>query len=173
LLDAMAAVASETYTSVSAPIQFAAVRAFRGGIVFQRYLWHARRILSTLGNKCAEMLSETGVRLHNPEGAFYLFLDFSPLRDKLLESGIKNSLMLCDNLLKDTGVAVLPGDAFERPSKELTVRLAYVNFDGARALSASETIPLHEKLSDEFIQSKCGSTILATQKIVDWLENKR
>jgi aspartate aminotransferase len=48
LLDAMAAVASETYTSTSAPIQYAAVRAFQGGTEIERYLWNARRVLRAL-----------------------------------------------------------------------------------------------------------------------------
>ena len=73
LMEAMAAVASETYTSVSAPIQFAGVQAFRGSMAIERYLWNARRILSTLGQKCYRMLADAGVRVHPPEGAFYMF----------------------------------------------------------------------------------------------------
>jgi aspartate aminotransferase len=78
LLDAMAAVASETFTSVSAPIQYAAVQAFRGGREIEEYLSHARRILHLLGTSCAEILQEAGIRVHLPNGAFYLFIDFSP-----------------------------------------------------------------------------------------------
>ncbi len=68
LLDAMASVASETYTSVSAPIQYAAVHAFRGSVAIERYLWHARRVLSTLGKECHHILTEAGIRVHSPEG---------------------------------------------------------------------------------------------------------
>ena len=50
LMEAMAAVASETYTSVSTPIQYAAIRAFQDGITIERYLSHVRRILSALVN---------------------------------------------------------------------------------------------------------------------------
>ncbi len=170
LLDAMAAVASETYTSVSAPIQYAAVRAFRGGIRLERYLWHSRRILSTLGNICAKMLIEKGVRLHLPEGAFYLFLDFSPMKEMLSKRGIWNSTSLCERILEDTGVAVLPGSVFERPERELTARLAYVNFDGSRALSASETIPIDQSLPDDFIEKRCEDTVVATKMLAQWLE---
>ena len=45
LATAMAAVASETYTSVSAPIQHAAIRAFEGDAEIEQYLWQIRRIL--------------------------------------------------------------------------------------------------------------------------------
>lgn len=169
LLDAIASIGSETYTSVSAPIQFAAVSAFRSGIHLERYLWHVRRILAALGQKCTDILSSSGIRVHPPIGAFYLYLDFSPLTDKLSKRGIKDSTTLCDRLLQETGVAILPGISFERPPEELTARLAYVNFDGAKALAASETIPLDQKLPENFISIKCEKVIEATQKIVNWL----
>ncbi len=168
LLDAMAVAASQTYTSVSAPIQYAAVRAFRGGIHIERYLWRVRRILSALGTLCAETLSEAGIRVHPPTGAFYLFADFSPLADRLAKKGIVNSSTLCERLLKDTGVVVLPGMVFERPKKELTARLAYVNFNGVKALAASEKIPLEKKLPREFLETWCSDTLEGMKRIAQW-----
>jgi aspartate aminotransferase len=110
LMETMAAMGSETYTSVSAPIQWAAVRAFKGGIRIERYLWHARRILSALGSSCVETLTAAGVRVHPPDGAFYLFPDFSPLKERLAKRGIHDSVGMCNQLLADTGVAILPPD---------------------------------------------------------------
>jgi aspartate aminotransferase len=169
LLEAIAAVASETFTSVSAPIQYASVRAFRGGVEIERYLCHARRVLSVLGNECARALQEAGIRVHPPVGGFYLFLDFSPHAEKLKQRGITSSVGLCDRLLADTGVAILPGEAFERPPDELTARMAYVDFDGAKALTASETIPLEEPLPNDFSEFWCHKVIKATRLIGDWL----
>ncbi len=172
LLEAMATVASETYTAVSAPIQFAAVHAFRGGIAMERYLWHARRILSTLGCEFQQILAEGGVRVHAPEGGFYLFLDFSPMVETLSKRGIKDGVTLCERLLAERGVAILPGSAFGRPASELTARVAYVNFDGSKALAASETVPLHQKLPEDFISQICGETIGAAQEIAGWLSEE-
>ena len=169
LMEAMAAVASETYTSVSTPIQFAAVRAFKDGLSIERYLWHVRRILAGLGQRCAEGLRQAGARVRPPVGAFYLFPDFSPFGERLAERGIQDSNSLCERLLEETGVAVLPGTAFQRPAEELTARLAYVNFDGAKALSASETIPLDQPLSDDFFNRWCGDVLEATQRVVEWV----
>lgn len=169
LMEAMAAVASETYTSVSSPIQYAAVEAFRGSMAIERYLWHARRILSTLGQKCYRILADAGVRIHPPEGAFYMFPDFSPFAEKLAAKNIKSSSRLCEQLLQDTGIAMLPGSVFERPGEELTARISYINFAGARSLAASETIAMHHELTEEFIQAHCGETIEATQMLADWL----
>ncbi|MCZ6766135.1 MAG: aminotransferase class I/II-fold pyridoxal phosphate-dependent enzyme [bacterium] len=169
LMDAMASVASETYTSVSAPIQYAAVRAFKGGLSIERYLVHARRILSKLGKWCARELSTSGIRVHSPSGAFYLFLDFSVLADRLAERGIQDGPTLCTRLLDEAGVAILPGSAFERPENELTARLSYVNFDGAKALAASESIPLDENLPNDFINHWCHDSVEAIQKLMAWL----
>jgi aspartate aminotransferase len=170
LMETMAAMGSETYTSVSAPIQWAAVRAFKGGIRIERYLWHARRILSALGSSCVETLTAAGVRVHPPDGAFYLFPDFSPLKERLAKRGIHDSVGMCNQLLADTGVAILPGVVFERPAEELTARLAYVDFDGARVLSASETIPLDEPLPETFLATHCGRVLEAMDQIADWLD---
>jgi aspartate aminotransferase len=169
LMEAMAAVASETYTSVSAPIQYAAVEAFRGSMAIERYLWHARRILSTLGQKCYQILADAGVRIHPPEGAFYMFPDFSPFAESLAKRNIKDSATLCERLLQETGVAMLPGRVFERPCEELTARISYINFAGARSLAASETIAMHLELPEDFIHAHCEETLEATQTLANWL----
>jgi aspartate aminotransferase len=169
LLEPMASVASETFTSVSAPIQFAAVAAFQGDIRIERYLWHARRILAALGNQCASMLTTAGVEVYPPEGAFYLFPSFAPLAERLSKRGITTSKALCERLLADTGVAILPGEVFGRPPEELTARIAYVDFDGTRALSASETIPLEQPLPEGFTGVWCFNVINAIRLLIDWI----
>lgn len=169
LLDAMAAVASETYTSTSAPIQFAAVRAFKGGLRIERYLANSRRILGALLPECARRLRAGGVAVVEPEGAFYLFADFSPHRERLKARGIATCRTLCERLLADTGVAILPGADFGRAPAELTARLACVDFDGARALAAAEQIPAHERPDVEFLESCCNGVLEAMDRIVAWL----
>jgi aspartate aminotransferase len=170
LLNALSVVASETYTSTSAPIQYAAVRAFRGGIFIERYLWNTRRVLKTLGNYLAKRLRGMDLHVPNPHGAFYLFPDFKKYRKKLGKRKIRTSKELCESLLSDAGVAILPGEVFGRPPDELTARLSYVDFDGARALAAAEQIPPHEPLSEDYLTKYCGHTIEAVHKIYEWLE---
>jgi aspartate aminotransferase len=171
LIDAMASVASETYTSVSAPIQYAAIRAFKGGIDIERYLWHVRRILKFIALRITKMLLDANIKTHFPDGAFYLFIDFSNHSDKLELRGIETSAKLCEHLLNETGVAILPGVAFMRREDELTARLAYVNFDGAKALAMSETLALNEKLPDDFGQICCPAVFESIQRIIDWVNS--
>lgn len=168
LMEAMAAVASETYTSVSAPIQYAAIQAFQCGAEIENYLWHARKILSLLGNKTAAILRQGNIDVNDPTGGFYLFLDFSSLKENLNARGILNGRMLCEDLLNDCGVAILPGVDFNRPADELSARLSYVDFDGAKALAASYTIPLHDRLPDDFLDHHCSNVIEAAERIAEW-----
>ena len=167
----MAAVASETYTSTSAPIQYAAVRAFEGGIAIERYLAHSRRILARLGEWSASRLRDVGARIIAPKGAFYLFPDFTPIADKFIKNQILTSPELCRRALDETGVAFLPGKAFGRPDEELTVRIAYVDFDGAQALTASELIPLDQDIGPDFIDFYCHNTKTGIDLLCSWIDS--
>lgn len=170
LLDAMAAVASETYTSTSAPIQHAAVTAFREGPEIDRYVAHSQRILAALGKVLHQRLAEVGVRVLPPEGGFYLFPDFSLFREKLRARGIENSRDMCLRLLDETGVALLPGSAFGRDPDELTARIAYVDFDGAAALAGAEAVPPDEPLDEAFVVQNCGRLVEAVERIGEWMD---
>jgi aspartate aminotransferase len=170
LLDAMAVVASETFTSTSAPIQYAAVRAFEGGVEIEQYLHQARRILHRLGRYACERLTDAGAVVPAPKGAFYVFPDLSPLRESLAQRGIKTSRQLCETLLEETGVAVLPGSAFGRPRDELSFRAAYVDFDGARALVAAQHVDGQSALSETFLRDNCHNVVEAIDRIAAWLK---
>jgi len=170
LRDSMAAVASETFTSTSAPIQYAAVKAFEGGIRIEEYLRDSRRILRALGRHLWRRLAAAGVAVAEPKGAFYLFPDFSPFAEKLAARGIRTSTELCARLLEETGVAVLPGRAFGRPPAELTLRLSYVDFDGARALAAAAAVPPTEPLSRAFLEVHALGCLEAVERMCVWID---
>lgn len=170
LLNAMEAVASETYTSTSAPIQYAAVRAFQGGFAIEQYLWRARRILAALGRRLHGMLQSAGAESPAPDGGFYLFPDFAGARERLEARGILSSDGLCRRVLEDTGVAFLPGSAFGREPDELTARLSYVDFDGARAMAALEAAGPTREVDAEFLEHYCGRTLEAVARLAKWME---
>jgi len=169
LLDAMAIVASETFTSTSAPIQYAAVKAYDGSDEIDDYLRHSRRILSALGRCLAKKLNKAGIKTLKPGGGFYLFPDFSPHAEKLAGRGITASCELCERILTETGVALLPGSDFGRVPEELTARLAYVDFDGKRVLKASAEIPWDTAINEDFLKKHCKRVIKAVELICDWI----
>ncbi len=168
LLDAMGAVASETYTSVSAPIQYAAVRAFQGGMDIERYLINSRRILCALATESHRRLTDAGIDVVMPDGSFYLFPDFGPLRERLAKRDITRAQTLCRRLLDDTGVAILPGIEFDREPTEFTARLALVDFDGAKALVAGGALAPDAPVDVEFLQAYCAPVLDAIDHIANW-----
>ena len=109
------------------------------------------------------------MRLEGPVGAFYLFPDFSPLASGLASRGIASSAQLCECLLDETGVALLPGCAFGRDDHELTARLAYVDFDGAQALAAAEGLGAQQAIDPEFLERYCTRTLTAVDRLCKWI----
>ena len=166
----IATVSSETFSCVSSPIQYAAIAAFQNDNLINDYLFHSRRILSAIGFYCYKILSDAGVKVHEPEGGFYLFPDFSNYGDSIKSKGINTSEQLCGRLLEDTGVALLPGSAFGRPEDEFTARLAYVNFDGKKALSISKTIANNDHLDIDDLGKTTEFLRLGINSLVNWLK---
>ena len=166
LSDAMATVASETYTSTSAPIQYAAISAFTPHQDLDTYTDRCRDILHVLAKTIMEMLGVLEINVHAPRGGFYVFPDFEPYRERLARAGIFTSKEFCTRLLADTGVAVLPGSDFGRPEIELTTRIAFVDFNGSEAL---QNYPEIGTVDRAFVGSHCSKTIEAVRRIVDWI----
>lgn len=137
LFQRLLGVASETWSSVASPIQQAAITAYTPGPELDAYLQRQRAVLAEVGGWCAARLNAAGVRTHAPDGGFYLFPDFAEHRQHLAARGITTSLELTRRLLDEAGVALLPGSAFGCPAEQLTVRLAYVDFDGGELLATT------------------------------------
>lgn len=171
LQDAMATVASETFTATSAPIQYAAVTAFEGGEWMDDYLYHIRRILKLIGYYFAEKLNAINIWAPQPQGAFYLFADFENYREILKKYKIFTSAELCNKLLEQTGVAILPGIDFGRNPEELTARIAYVNFNGENALNHSMSNYADRELDEEFLNTCCADVVQAVQKLTGWIKS--
>ncbi|MFN2353612.1 MAG: pyridoxal phosphate-dependent aminotransferase [Desulfopila sp.] len=167
ITDAMATVASETFTSTSAPIQYAAVAAFQDNPEIDSYVEKCRAILAALGGAVCTMLQKTEVEVLPAQGGFYVFPDFSNYAERLEKKSIFTSSQLCDTLLQETGVAILPGSDFGRSHHDLTARLAFVDFDGAEAL---RNYPADGRLDMDYLQRYCGKTVDAVDKIAGWLE---
>ena len=134
LLNQMAIVASETFTSTSAPIQYAAVTAYQNDKSITQYIQHSQFILKTIAKAISEILIKHNITHPKPIGGFYLMPDFSFYKEILNTNNIFTSTQLCDRLLEETGVALLPLADFGMPESFLGARLSYVDFDGQLAL---------------------------------------
>ena len=165
LADAMAAVASETFTSTSAPIQYAAVTALEDHPTMSDYLGHSRKILATLADYTYSRLTDAGATMNRSSGGFYLFPRFESGRNGFAARGINDNQAFCERMLEETGVAVLPGHCFGRPSQELSLRLAIVDFDGEKALDAAK----NEPIDNAFIHRHCPNVTDAIGHMADWV----
>ncbi|WP_251978774.1 pyridoxal phosphate-dependent aminotransferase [Salinicola avicenniae] len=134
LFSRLLGIASETWSSVTSPVQEAACEAYRRSPELDDYLARQRAWLGLIGHWCARRLQAAEVRTHLPDGGFYLFPDFEAYRERLAARGIHTSAELTTRLLEEAGVALLPGSAFGCEPTELTARLAYVDFDGAELM---------------------------------------
>ena len=162
--DTLLGIASETYSCATLPVQLAACEAFKLTEATEEFVAQQRRILTALGNECATRLLRHGIRVHRPEGGFYLFLDFNNFRDAYFTSHD-----LCEALLAETGVALLPGHAFGMEPGHLSARLAYVDFDGVAALEAArKTGDVSQPLDVAFLSANCAHLLEGIQKLCEW-----
>ena len=163
----MAATASETFTSTSTPIQYAAITAYTPNDFIDKYLINARRILQAIGTWTAKQFQSTGAHCLSPNAAFYVFPDFTSLDNVLKKRNITTSQEFCDQLFKDTHVAVLPGSYFGQDPSEISVRLAFVDFDGKTALEALPEGPVEES----FLRQYCNHTLQGVESFCDWINH--
>eukprot|EP00761_Pharyngomonas_kirbyi_P003973 gb/GECH01003977.1/.p1 GENE.gb/GECH01003977.1/~~gb/GECH01003977.1/.p1 ORF type:complete len:528 (+),score=114.70 gb/GECH01003977.1/:1-1584(+) len=169
LLKMMTAMASETYTSVSAPIQYAAVKAYSSDSRIEDYLNKSRAIVKQLGSTIHEKLTTAGVQCTAPQGGFYLMPDLTDvLKSNSNKKHIRDSEQMCRSLLKETGIACLPGTDFGLPPDMLSTRIAYVNFDGNNAL---KNLSSPSECNQHFVEQHCSETIEAIDKLCEWVHS--
>ncbi len=162
LHDALLGLGSETYSCAPAPIQAAALAAYELDAETHRFLEAQRRILRAIGFAVHAAVIESGLRAHAPQGGFYLLLDFSPFAERFAARGIKSDEALCERLLAEAGVALLPGRAFGMPASAFTARLAYVDFDGGSALRDVDDI-------ERTAASHAATMLRGIEVMRDWL----
>ncbi len=168
ILDAMAIVASETFTSTCTPVQYAALEAYNEDASIELYLENSRKILKSVGLYVFNALFRIGVSMPKPEGGFYLFPNFDKWKLALHKKEIFTSEAFCNILLKETGVALLPGIAFGHSNESFTARLSYVDFEGAELLKIVEKNP-NISVDEQFVERFCPKIILAIKRIEEWL----
>jgi len=149
MMSALKSVISETFSAVSAPVQHAALKAYRDFDEVRPFVEKTCDIYRYVAGYLHTRFLKMGLNCPKPAGSFYLFPDFDNFRGALKKRGIITSRKMADALLDEVGVAVLPGSDFYLPATNLGVRVASVDFDGARAL---ETWPGSDQVTDTYFQ---------------------
>ena len=118
-------IGSEIWSAPAGPVQQAAALAFSEPPALTERVALSRRLHASVARAVAARFAACGAAVPVPQAAFYLYPDFSPLADVLLERhGITSDESLAAVLLHKYGVGVLPGSAFGEDSGRLRLRVA-------------------------------------------------
>lgn len=149
LRDRLLGIGSEIWSAPAGPVQQAAALAFSEPPALTERVTLSRRLHASVARAVALRFAAAGAAVPPPQAAFYLYPDFSPLADVLLERhGITSDETLAAVLLHRYGVAVLPGSAFGEDSGRLRLRVAtsllYGDTDTERiaALNSADPVSL-------------------------------
>ena len=147
---------SESFTSVSAPIQYAAVEAYRGD--HSAYLNSIKKILLLAGTYVYENLISNTINVTKPDGGFYLMPEFTNAK-------FSSSSKMCKDILNKTGVALLPGSDFGLNSNKMLARLSYTDFDGNNFLNNTSG---SKKLDDSDLRKYAPNIVEGVIKLKEW-----
>ena len=150
--------ASETFSAVSAPIQYAAITAYTSD--HSKYINSSKNILKAVGNYVYENLKSNKVLVNKPQGGFYLMPEF-------LNKKFKTSSEMCDNLLKETGVALLPGSDFGFEKTKMLARLSFTDFDGLNFMNKTQN---GKKIDNALILKLAPKIVEGVDKLIKWSE---
>ena len=159
LINSLKVLASESFTSVSSPIQYAAITAFKND--HDLYLKKSRNILKTLGNYVFENLRSNNVLISKPQGGFYIMPEF--LNKKFISAE-----KLCEDILDKTGVATLPGSDFGFNSHKMIVRLSFTDFDGKEFMN---NILDNTNIDDKLLNKYAPKIVEGTKRLKAWVES--
>lgn len=124
LMTKMVTFASETWSGVSAPIQYAAISAYSLKPEIEKYVADCRAIHGIRSRFIREALVELGIHCTRAEGAFYITVNFDGFAEGLKSKGVSSSPELATYLLDQYRIASLPGADFGIPANTLSLRLS-------------------------------------------------
>ena len=156
LRDSISVLASETFSAVSAPIQYAAITAYLSD--HSEYINNSRNILKAVGNYVYETLKSNKVLINKPQGGFYLMPEF-------LNKNFSTSSEMCDDILNETGVVLLPGSDFGFDKKKMLARLSFTDFDGEEFMSQ---IVNEQEIDKKLILKLAPKVVEGVNKLKKW-----
>jgi aspartate aminotransferase len=156
--DTINILASETFSAVSAPIQYAAIQAYDKD--HSNYINSSKNILKFIGKYVFKNLTSNKVLISEPQGGFYLMPEF-------ISSKFSSSSEMCENILDETGVVLLPGSDFGFEKKKLIARLSFTDFNGKNLMHEYEN---NNDLNDDLIKKFAPKIVEGVNKLKKWSE---
>jgi len=147
LRDRLLSIGSEIWSAPSGPIQHAAAFAFAEPPELVEHVATSRRLHATVARAVAARMRAAGVAVPLPRAAFYLYPDFGPWRELLLDRyRVSTAEGLAGLLLDRYGAGMLPASAFGEAPEALRLRVAtgllYGDTDEQRQTTLDSADPL-------------------------------
>ena len=158
-LSSLKSLASESYSTVNTPTQYASVEAYANE--HDNYKIKVRSILNAVGNYVYKNLKSNKILIAPPQGAFYLMPEFKNKK-------YKTSSKLCEAILNDTGVAMLPGSDFGFKPKKMLTRLSYTDFDGVEFFRNVSNCSM---IDDDMIKKFAPNIVEGVFRLSNWAKN--
>jgi len=155
----MNVLASETFSAVSAPIQYAAIKAYEND--HTKYIKKSKNILKSVGEYVYSNLKSNKILINKPQGGFYLMPEFLNIKSS-------TSSKMCERILNDTGVALLPGSDFGFNSNKMFARLSFTDFDGQMFMDQIED---DEIIDYEKIKKLAPKIVEGVDRLKKWSES--
>ena len=154
IMQKMLTFASETWSGVSSPIQYAAIEAYRLHEDLEQYVTDCCAIHGIRTRFIKKNLLDMGIRCSGGQGGFYIAANFDQYRQGLKQLGIETAAELAKHLLEDYRIATLPGFDFGIPEHQHSLRLSTSYLDIETDSDAQRIFNLYKSgVSEEQLMS--------------------
>ena len=167
----MKKMASQLYSCVSTPIQFASLPLYKGAPEARDYIRKVCKTLKIVSDHVVPAFKQAGIKIHYPDGSFNLLPDCSHmpkaegLRIKYMEIAPDMGLneWVIAKQFDETKVACVPSTFFGRDSNELTCKMALVDYNGTQALENVDAMS-----TDQFLREVCPNVVNGVDQMINW-----
>ena len=87
---------------------------------------------------------------------------------EFLDKKFKTSQEMCENLLNNTGVILLPGSDFGIPKDKMIARLSFTDFNGENFI---KNISDNKNINTNIISKLAPKVVEGTKRLKDWVES--
>ncbi len=144
LMTALEVIASEIWSSVASPVQYAAQVAYSNDASVEAYIKTCTAIHGVRTRFLHEGLASLGIRCTEPDGAFYITANFDHWKPQLNALGIHTSTQLAGYLLDTHDLATLACDSFGMDPAKMSLRLASSYLDMEKNEDSQRLVTLFE-----------------------------
>jgi aspartate aminotransferase len=171
LAKAMTSIATNVWSCVAAPIQYAALVAYSGDPEIEDYVKLCSEMHGLRTRYLYDLMVRLGVQCVKPSGGFYIFPCFDAWKEPLAALGIRNDNELALHLLEKYEIAALPGSAFNSV-RDFCLRVSSSFIDLATDEQADSLVAAFRKDPDpeRFIQNHHPRLQMVAERFGEFVE---